>query len=152
MDDGDAGTLSDYVQDIEFLEVLKQFFFKEIQEDTVLNERDEYGSRFSHLPDGRDVRSVYPHGVISEQQLQCPLYFVGFIGYKRGPEEITDDLVQKIWDIDRGLVQQMGKHGDILAYITGDRGDGDWGNLVVIRALNAIEEWRDSAMHLLAIS
>ncbi|KAK3087129.1 hypothetical protein FSP39_002064 [Pinctada imbricata] len=149
----DFGHLSAYDSDIKFLDVIRQFVISETRRtDTIPS---AYSGGFSKLDDGRDIRTVYPHGIEEVRLLlsqTLPLNFVGFIGYKRPTEEIGQDLVDKIWQIDRELITEMRNHSDIIAYVTGEREDGEWGNLVVLRKVDAIEKWRDSKIHATAIS
>lgn len=137
---------NDFVFLLEIKSYLKEYLSKDesqIDEDVVKK------GLYSKLRDGRPVRIVIPHGFkqLKDISVDNNLYFVGFIGYAKPSHQIPDNIADKIWKIDYKLIDEFSGHKDILAYVSAERTHGkDWGNLVLLKSMEAVEKWRDCSI------
>lgn len=67
---------------------------------------------------------------------------VGFFGQKR-----ADAVAGRLDRVDEELLEEFLQHPYILAYCSQELADGNWGNLVVLGALEAGQQWRGSERH-----
>lgn len=108
-----------------------------------------------YLPNERPLRRVFPQGrepLVSLIKKQSCLEFVGFIGFVKNASELDEGIKKEIWDVDLKLIEELQEHANILGYFSAERTDGcNWGNLVVLNSFDAINEWRNSQTHALAI-
>ncbi|XP_048772536.2 uncharacterized protein LOC125678264 isoform X2 [Ostrea edulis] len=109
-----------------------------------------------YLPNERPLRRVFPQGrepLVSLIKKQSCLEFVGFIGFVKNASELDEGIKKEIWDVDLKLIEELQEHANILGYFSAERTDGcNWGNLVVLNSFDAINEWRNSQTHALAIN
>ena len=148
-----AAKLNDFLCDFKFLLELKSYLKEYIE--TKVSVTDVAVLRkgeLSNLSDGRCVRLVLPHGycVLQDVSLDNGLYFVGFIGSQN--QHISENITDKVWKLDIKLIDAFADHSDILAYISAERQKGgDWGNLVLLKSIDAIEKWKNCEVHRTAI-
>lgn len=74
------------------------------------------------------------------------LDFVGFFGQRRRGLA-TAPLLDLIVALDDALVAELREHPGIVGYCTCELADGDYGNLVLLRAEAAKAEWAKSERH-----
>ena len=148
--------LKDFENDFVFLLEIKSYLKEYLSKDeSQIDEDVVKKGLYSKLRDGRPVRIVIPHGFkqLKDISVDNNLYFVGFIGYAKPSHQIPDNLTDKIWKIDYKLIDEFSGHNDILAYVSAERTGGkDWGNLVLLKSMEAVEKWRDCSIHQEAIT
>lgn len=74
------------------------------------------------------------------------LYFVGFFGQRRRGLA-TASLLDRVVAMDDALVAELREHPGIVGYCTCELADGDYGNLVLLRAEAAKAAWSRSERH-----
>ncbi|XP_052093187.1 uncharacterized protein LOC127729400 [Mytilus californianus] len=148
--------LKDYANDFTFLIELKSYLKEYAETNASKNVEDGINKGiYSKLVDGRSIRLVLPHGyhVLRSVSLESDINFVGFIGFNKPLEQVSETLRDKVWDIDGKLVEEFSNHEDIIAYVSAERSiGGEWGNLVLLKSFDAIEKWRDCPVHHTAVS
>lgn len=147
--------LNDFANDFKFLLDLKSYLKEYIETNASKNVGDEINKGIhSKLVDGRSIRIVLPRGcdVLRRVSLENDLNFVGFIGFSKPADQVSETLRDKVWDIDGKLIEEFSNHEDIIAYLSAERTiGGEWGNLVLLQSFDAIEKWRDCPVHHTAI-
>ncbi|XP_071153942.1 uncharacterized protein [Mytilus edulis] len=148
--------LNDFANDFKFLLDLKSYLKEYIETNASKNVGDEINKGIhSKLVDGRSIRIVLPRGcdVLRSVSLENDLNFVGFIGFNKPADQVSETLRDKVWDIDGKLIEEFSNHEDIIAYLSAERTiGGEWGNLVLLQSFDAIEKWRDCPVHHTAIN
>ncbi|CAC5424139.1 unnamed protein product [Mytilus coruscus] len=148
--------LKDFANDFNFLMELKSYLKEYVETNVSKNVEDGISKGiYSKLVDGRGIRLVLPHGcdVLRSVSLENYINFVGFIGFNKPSEQVSETLRDKVWDIDGKLVEEFSNHEDIIAYVSAERSiGGEWGNLVLLKSFDAIEKWRDCPVHHTAVS
>lgn len=146
--------INDYRTDFDYLSELKTYLIDYIRRDFQHADKDMLKRGiYSTLHDGRSVRIVIPHecNVSENISLDDDLYFLGFIGYAKPLNQISETTRNEVLDIDSALISKFSDFADILAYISAERiKGGDWSNLVLLRNEETILSWRDSSAHQLA--
>lgn len=97
------------------------------------------------VEDGRSIRLVF--GDADRVRAAGHLTAVGFFGTRRDGADR-----QPIDAVDGQLLAEFPQHEYVLAYITLQRGCGNFGNLVVMSGLDGRERWRASNIHQFAVS
>jgi hypothetical protein len=73
------------------------------------------------------------------------LGFVGFCGLRRAQQ--APDILAEMDGLDTRLLAELLAYPDVLSYGTLRCADDNYVNLVVLRTLDAIEQWRTSPIH-----
>lgn len=141
-----------YSNDFFFLKELRAFLRSYLEND--INETDFGKLRkgiYSTLKDGRSIRYVIPNVPRAKTSNLDDIYFVGFIGFVN-QTTVTPALLDRVWELDKQLVDDLSQHDDVVAYVTAERTkDGDWGNLVLMKSVGVIEPWRRGSAHQIAV-
>lgn len=145
--------INDFENDFYFLLEIKSYLKQYLEANTTSYEDTIRKGIYSKLTDGRSIRLVLPQGREGLRNISLDdINFVGFIGFSKPPEQLTETLKNEVWNIDGKLIEEFSNHGDILAYVTAERTvGGDSGNLVLLKSLEAIKEWTNCSIHHLAI-
>lgn len=145
--------INDFENDFYFLLEIKSYLKQYLEANTTSYEDTIRKGIYSKLTDGRSIRLVLPQGREGLRNISLDdINFVGFIGFSKPAEQLTETLKDEVWKIDGKLIEEFSNHGDILAYVTAERTvGGDSGNLVLLKSLEAIKEWTNCSIHHLAI-
>lgn len=145
--------INDFEHDFYFLLEIKSYLKQYLEANTTSYEDTIRKGIYSKLTDGRSIRLVLPQGREGLRNISLDdINFVGFIGFSKPAEQLTETLKDEVWKIDGKLIEEFSNHGDILAYVTAERTvGGDSGNLVLLKSLEAIKEWTNCSIHHLAI-
>ena len=126
---------------------LRNFLWKEIQEDLPDDVTFQQHVIYGRLDDGRTLRRVFPRGAheLKDAIGRDSLHFVGFFGDSRPQHEIVKN---QIWSLDDALVKDLSKHEQIIGYASMEvtRG-GNWCNLVIVTSPDALARWQTSDNH-----
>jgi hypothetical protein len=98
-----------------------------------------------HVEDGRSIRLVF--GDAERVRAAAQLFAVGFFGTRRDSADR-----HPIDEVDAQLLAEFPQHEYVLAYVTLQRGCGNFGNLVVMSGLEGRDRWRASSVHQFAVS
>jgi len=89
---------------------------------------------------------TYPHRVIlcdAAALGEAPMpSFVGFFGVKRPGLDHA-----RLTEVDDQLATELTQHPGILSYSSIALDDGNWGNLIILRASDDGERWREGERH-----
>ncbi|XP_071153943.1 uncharacterized protein [Mytilus edulis] len=145
--------INDFENDFYFLLEIKSYLKQYLEANTTSYEDTLRKGIYSKLTDGRSIRLVLPQGREGLRNISLDdINFVGFIGFSKPAEQLTETLKDEVWKIDGKLIEEFSNHGDILAYVTAERTvGGNSGNLVLLKSLEAIKEWTNCSIHHLAI-
>lgn len=147
-----ASELTEYSSDFTFLQELKAFAKTYLEGELSSTESGQLKNGiYSNLEDGRCIRIVIPDIPRAKTRDLDHAFFVGFIG-NVDKSRVKSELIDRTWNIDQKLVEELSLHDDIVAYISAERfKGGDWGNLVLTNSLNVIEDWRRGSAHQTAV-